>query len=112
MVLPPSDTLPTHSLCDDDDERVHRKLYPVSHCWPRGLFAFFLSLGSVVYFLYPVSYPWYPQSHLPPLYPEFHQRDLRLPQHNPTFPIPEGREGRYIWIANQVRGMEHVQPNG
>lgn len=43
------------------------------------------------------------ESHLfPPLYSEYHQRELELPQHNPDLPYPEGREGKYLWTPNHV----------
>ena len=38
----------------------------------------------------------------PPLYEKYHQEELRLPQHNPDLPYPEGRHGKYIWYANHV----------
>jgi len=41
----------------------------------------------------------------PPLYSDYHQRELALPQHNPNLPYPEGRSGRYLWIANKVNGV-------
>ncbi|KAH9947084.1 hypothetical protein B0H21DRAFT_740272 [Amylocystis lapponica] len=44
-----------------------------------------------------------PEKHkLPPLYPEWHARELQLPQHNPNLPYPEGRYGKYLWIPNHV----------
>ncbi|KAI0082141.1 hypothetical protein K474DRAFT_1634064 [Panus rudis PR-1116 ss-1] len=42
---------------------------------------------------------------LPPLYEQYHQEELGLPQHNPDLPFPEGREGRYVFIANHVYGL-------
>jgi len=38
----------------------------------------------------------------PPLYPEYHQMELDLPQHNLNLPPPEGKNGKYLWIANHV----------
>ncbi|OBZ68588.1 hypothetical protein A0H81_11555 [Grifola frondosa] len=40
----------------------------------------------------------------PPLYEKYHQWELRLPQHDPNLPLPEGRNGKYIWMANHVQG--------
>ena len=44
----------------------------------------------------------------PPLFPEYHQRELDLPQHNPNLPLPEGKNGKYLWIANHVVGESCV----
>ncbi|KAJ8472331.1 hypothetical protein ONZ51_g8588 [Trametes cubensis] len=38
----------------------------------------------------------------PPLYEQYHKRELELPQHNPDLPYPEGKNGQYIWMANHV----------
>lgn len=44
-----------------------------------------------------------PEFHIyPPLYEKYHARELQLPQHDPDLPLPEGREGKYIWMANHV----------
>ncbi len=40
----------------------------------------------------------------PPRFYEWHDREKRLPQHDVNLPFPQGREGRYIRFANQVRG--------
>lgn len=40
----------------------------------------------------------------PPLYEKYHEWELKLPQHNPDLPPPEGRHGQYIWMANHVHG--------
>ncbi|KAH8102280.1 hypothetical protein BXZ70DRAFT_65971 [Cristinia sonorae] len=37
---------------------------------------------------------------LPPLYEEYHARELALPQHNPDLPLPEGRNGKYLFVAS------------
>lgn len=54
----------------------------------------------------PVNLPWQGKR-LPPLYPEYRLRELALPQHNLDLPYPEGRNGKYIWISEHVRGMFH-----
>ncbi len=38
----------------------------------------------------------------PPRFYEWHDREKRLPQHDPALPFPQGREGRYIYFANQA----------
>ncbi|KAI0964553.1 hypothetical protein AcW1_001345 [Taiwanofungus camphoratus] len=38
----------------------------------------------------------------PPLYGQYHEQEMLLPQHNPDLPYPEGREGKYIWFPNHV----------
>ncbi|PCH34414.1 hypothetical protein WOLCODRAFT_135702 [Wolfiporia cocos MD-104 SS10] len=44
-----------------------------------------------------------PENHIfPPLYQQYHEQELRLPQHNPNLPFPEGRDGKFIWMANHV----------
>ena len=53
----------------------------------------------------PTNLPW--QHRLPPLYPGFHLRELALPQHNLDLPYPEGKDGKYIWISQLVRGASH-----
>jgi hypothetical protein len=40
----------------------------------------------------------------PPRFYEWHDREKRLPQHNPDLPYPQGRDGRYIRFANQLVG--------
>lgn len=45
-----------------------------------------------------------PDPLFPPLYSKYHQDELAYPQHNPDLPYPEGREGKYIWMANHVHG--------
>ncbi len=40
----------------------------------------------------------------PPRFYEWHEREKRLPQHDPRLPHPQGREGRYIRFANQIFG--------
>jgi hypothetical protein len=40
----------------------------------------------------------------PPRFYEWHEREKRLPQHNPDLSFPQGREGRYIRFSNQVYG--------
>lgn len=40
----------------------------------------------------------------PPRFYEWHEREKRLPQHDPDLPFPQGREGRYIRFSNQIFG--------
>jgi hypothetical protein len=40
----------------------------------------------------------------PPRFYEWHEREKRLPQHNPDLSFPQGREGRYIRFSNQLFG--------
>ena len=69
----------------------------------------FLGLYSLLEFesggWVPTNLPW--QQRLPPLYPEYRLRELALPQHNLDLPYPEGRNGKYLWISEHVRGMFH-----
>jgi hypothetical protein len=69
----------------------------------------FLGLYSLLEFdddnWIPANLPW--QDRLPPLYPKYRLRELALPQHNLDLPYPEGRDGKYIWISEHVRGMLH-----
>ncbi|KAH9966164.1 hypothetical protein BGW80DRAFT_1230443 [Lactifluus volemus] len=41
----------------------------------------------------------------PPRFYEWHDREKRLPQHDPDLPYPQGREGRYIRFSNHVWGL-------
>ena len=41
----------------------------------------------------------------PPRFYEWHEREKRLPQHDPNLPYPQGRQGRYIRFSNQVFGV-------
>ncbi|KAI0288655.1 hypothetical protein BC826DRAFT_915561 [Russula brevipes] len=41
----------------------------------------------------------------PPRFYEWYEREKKLPQNNPDLPYPQGREGRYIRFANQIRGL-------
>lgn len=45
---------------------------------------------------------------LPPLYPEQRKFEWLLPQHDLSLPPPEGQHGRYLYIANHVRGRFSV----
>lgn len=38
----------------------------------------------------------------PPNYSDYHAKELRLPQNNLSLPYPEGRDGKYLWIANRI----------
>ncbi|KDQ16770.1 hypothetical protein BOTBODRAFT_186403 [Botryobasidium botryosum FD-172 SS1] len=42
---------------------------------------------------------------LPPTYPELKVLESRLPQHNLSLPFPEGANGRYIRLENQMWGV-------
>ncbi|KAI1798153.1 hypothetical protein LXA43DRAFT_11575 [Ganoderma leucocontextum] len=55
-----------------------------------------LVAGCVAATTYVFNYP------LPPLYRRFHEAELKLPQHDPSLPLPEGRNGRYLWVANHA----------
>ncbi|KAI0360624.1 hypothetical protein OH77DRAFT_704927 [Trametes cingulata] len=55
-----------------------------------------LLVGGLAGCIYVLSIP------LPPLYSRFHEAELALPQHNVSLPFPEGREGRYLWVANHA----------
>ena len=44
------------------------------------------------------------ESGLPPLYTEFHQMELGLPQHSMT--TSNSSDVKYLWIANHIRGMD------
>ena len=50
----------------------------------------------------PTHLPW--KQRLPPVYSEYRLRELALPQHNLDLPYPEGRNGKYLWISEHVRG--------
>jgi len=39
----------------------------------------------------------------PPTYERLWEFERRLPQHNPKLAYPEGKTGRYVRFANQVR---------
>ena len=53
----------------------------------------------------PTNLPW--QDLLPPLYGGYRLRELKLPQHNLDLPYPEGRDGKYLWLSEHVRGESH-----
>ncbi|KAI0330284.1 hypothetical protein GY45DRAFT_1323824 [Cubamyces sp. BRFM 1775] len=55
-----------------------------------------LVASAIAAFFYVLSIP------LPPLYSRFHEAELRLPQHNVSLSSPEGRDGKYLWIANHA----------
>lgn len=44
-------------------------------------------------------------SHPPPLYTNYHRYELQLPQNNLDLPYPEGKHGRYVWVANHAVGV-------
>ncbi|THH18168.1 hypothetical protein EW146_g2770 [Bondarzewia mesenterica] len=39
---------------------------------------------------------------LPPNYYDWYEREKQLPQHDVSLPYPQGREGKYLWIANHI----------
>ncbi|KAK7037644.1 hypothetical protein VNI00_010861 [Paramarasmius palmivorus] len=39
----------------------------------------------------------------PPHYNSIHEYERNLPQHNLSLPFPEGKDGRYVWFANQIK---------
>ncbi|KAH9935714.1 uncharacterized protein B0H18DRAFT_1082401 [Fomitopsis serialis] len=43
-------------------------------------------------------------SGLPPLYSEYHQLELSLPQHDVDAQASDGHPVKYLWIANHIRG--------
>ncbi|KAH8102286.1 hypothetical protein BXZ70DRAFT_66216 [Cristinia sonorae] len=47
---------------------------------------------------------WILSIHLeyPPLYEQYIENELALPQHDPDLPFPEGREGRYLFVASHI----------
>ena len=106
-VLPPSSTSSSPAI-------QIKQLAPLPHyanqfCWPRctrrRLRAPLVVVGLLVTLgvaaaTYVFNYP------LPPLYERFHTAELALPQHDALLPLPEGRHGRYLWIANHA-SSEH-----
>ncbi|KAI0746839.1 hypothetical protein C8Q80DRAFT_1220099 [Daedaleopsis nitida] len=52
--------------------------------------------GALAATTYVLHYP------LPPLYSRFHAAELALPQHDPSLSAPEGKDGRYLWVANHA----------
>ncbi|KAA1478230.1 hypothetical protein DENSPDRAFT_809563 [Dentipellis sp. KUC8613] len=45
------------------------------------------------------------ESPLPPMFGEWYERERQFPQHNPDLPYPQGREGRYLYMANHLWGL-------
>jgi hypothetical protein len=39
----------------------------------------------------------------PPHYDSIHEYERNLPQHDLSLPFPEGKDGRYVWFANQIK---------
>ncbi|OJT08242.1 hypothetical protein TRAPUB_852 [Trametes pubescens] len=39
---------------------------------------------------------------LPPLYSRFHEAELDLRQHDSSLPFPEGKHGKFLWVANHA----------
>ncbi|KAL0955215.1 hypothetical protein HGRIS_004118 [Hohenbuehelia grisea] len=39
---------------------------------------------------------------LPPMYERFHEYERNLPQHNESLPAPEGKNARFLWVANHA----------
>lgn len=44
-------------------------------------------------------------SSYPSTYLEFYEQERALPQHNASLSFPEGENGRFMWISNQIWGM-------
>jgi hypothetical protein len=41
---------------------------------------------------------------LPSFFRRYYEKELALPQHNEHLPFPEGENGRFLWVENQVWG--------
>ncbi len=41
----------------------------------------------------------------PPNWDKLYKWEDDLPQHNVDLPFPEGKEGRYVYFANQIQGL-------
>lgn len=41
---------------------------------------------------------------IPPIYEKYYEQERRLPQHNASLPYPEGKNGRFLLVSNQVWG--------
>lgn len=46
----------------------------------------------------------------PPDYAEWHENEEALPQHNQSLPLPEGREGRYVYFSEHVKSTPVLTP--
>ena len=71
------------------------------------LFLFFLRSSRTEDAPEPVWLPPPPLSGQPsnlPTYYEWYEKEKAMPQHEITLSYPQGREGRYLWIANHVVG--------
>lgn len=47
---------------------------------------------------------WFRNLKVPPLYEEYHKKELSMPQHNPDLPMPEGDHGKYLWVSTHLDG--------
>lgn len=70
---------------------------------------FFVVLGTLVgvavaVFLYILTIP------LPPLYSRFHGAELDLRQHDSSLPFPEGKHGKFLWVANHASSKSGARP--
>lgn len=93
---------PLPSASDSHQKTLHgfRRIYHVLTSRRRLRVALvvvgLLVAGCVAAATYVFNYP------LPPLYRRFHEAELKLPQHDAWLPLPEGRHGRYLWVANHA----------
>jgi hypothetical protein len=46
----------------------------------------------------------------PPLYLDYHQRELKLPQHSQDLSPPDDKDRRYFWTANHAHGKSLLAP--
>ncbi|KAM5537139.1 hypothetical protein V8D89_009285 [Ganoderma adspersum] len=94
------DPLPSASGSKPKTPRGFRRIYHVLTSRRRLRIALLvlglLVTACVAAATYVFNYP------LPPLYGRFHEAELKLPQHNAWLPSPEGRHGRYLWVANHA----------
>lgn len=70
---------------------------------------FFVVLGTLIgaavaVFLYILTIP------LPPLYSRFHAAELDLRQHDSSLPFPEGKHGKFLWVANHASSKFDTRP--
>ncbi|KAH8092224.1 hypothetical protein BXZ70DRAFT_1010919 [Cristinia sonorae] len=66
------------------------------------LVIFFIAVTSVFSLLVVPHWVYAIWTTYPPLYEEYHRMDLALPQHDPSLPSPEGRNGKYLLVSSRL----------
>ena len=114
-LLPTSEWTISHSRTASGFSTVLRRVLPRRSTVRLLLRVLVVVLAIACLVVYVVLNPWiwgseivarlFGPSRLPPLYPEFREAELALPQHHVTDPFANGQ--KYLWVASHPTRKSH-----